>query len=128
MNIKPEQMERVIKRISEDFNMDKPSVAYRKPHQHSAYIVSSYTPDEHAIQMQHRKLSYVLHEVAHAIDTRMGNEWADHGPSFVRILIRLADKYQFWHSAEELEKSAKKAGIAVAPDHAVPKLPGPPKP
>lgn len=128
MNIKPEQMERVIKRVAQDFNIDKPSLKYSKPHAHRGYIVSSYMPDNHAIEMQHRKLSYVLHEAAHAIDTRAGNEWTDHGPSFVRILIRLADKYQFWHSAEELEQSAKDAGILVAPDHAVPKLPASPKP
>jgi hypothetical protein len=128
MPMTPEQMERVIQRISRDFAIDVPKFKYREPRSRDG-AVSSYQPGAHAIEMQHKKLSYVLHEAAHAIDIAgNGNVWAHHGPSFVRTLIRLADTYQFWHSAEELEQSARAAGIKIAPDSAVPKLPRPKAP
>jgi hypothetical protein len=126
VSIKPEQMERVIARIAKDFNMAAPKFKFREPRAGGA--TSSYAKDDHAIEMQHKKLSTVIHELAHAIDMGVnGNVWAHHGPSFVRTLIMLADQYQFWHSPQELEDAAKKMGIAVAPESAVPKLP-PPKP
>jgi hypothetical protein len=123
VKITPEQMRRVVTRIAQDFNMAAPKLTHREPRARK-YITSHYHIDEHSIEMQHKNLSAVLHELAHAIDISVnGNKWAHHGPSFVRTLIRLADKYQFWHDPQELEESAKAAGILVAPESAVPGLP-----
>ncbi len=126
-NLSLEQMERVVKRISDDFNMVAPHIDYRHPHPHQRKNAASfYMEDPHEITMKHRKLSFVIHEVAHAIDAHInGNKWAAHGPSFVRTLIRLAERYQFWHDAGDLEKTAKDAGILVAPDDALPPIPRP---
>jgi hypothetical protein len=126
MNLSPEQMQRVVKKISEDFNMVAPKIKYKTPKSSQQNPASYYYTHLNKILMRHKKLSYVIHEVAHAVDHQVnGNKWVDHGPSFVRTLIRLAEKYQYWHCPEELEKSAKKAGILVAPEDSLPNLPKP---
>jgi hypothetical protein len=120
----PEQMHQVVKKISNDFNIVAPKVRYKKPNPNHEYPASYYHLNQ--ILMQHKELSFVIHEVAHAIDHKLNkNEWSDHGPSFVRTLIRLAERYQYWHNPKELEESATRAGIKIAPDKSLPKLPKP---
>ena len=95
VKLTPEQMKRVVKRISEDFNMVAPKIRYKDPDPNQANPASYYYAHLNKILMRHKKLSFVIHEVAHAIDHQInGNKWSDHGPSFVRTLIRLADRYQ----------------------------------
>lgn len=122
----PKQMERVVRRISSDFNMVAPKIKYKEPGPEDEDQISFYYEHLHSILMQHNKLSAVIHEVAHAIDMKLnGNSWAHHGPSFVRTLIYLAARYQYWHSPRQLEKQAEKAGIMITPRRALPNLPRP---
>jgi hypothetical protein len=77
--------------------------------------------------MKHKELSAVIHEIAHAIDMQNnGNKWGSHGPSFVRTLITLAARYQYWHAPEALEEKARAMGIAIAPPHVVRTAPASP--
>ncbi|MCD8498398.1 MAG: hypothetical protein LRZ85_10245 [Alphaproteobacteria bacterium] len=119
-----EQMERIVQRVSDDFNMEAPGIAYKKPNPRHKYAASTYDPTPHAILMKRKKLTWVLHEVGHGVDHKINeNQWSDHGPSFVRTIIRLADRYQVWQDPEKLEEEAKKMGILVADDDALPPLP-----
>jgi len=119
----PKQMERVVRRISDDFNMVAPKIKYKAPGPKAEDQVSLYYDHLHSILMRHNKLSVVIHEVAHAIDMKLnGNNWAHHGPSFVRTLIYLAARYQYWHSPRKLEREAEKAGIMITPHRALPNL------
>ena len=113
----PAQMENVIRRISRDFNLAAaPTMDYAPPDaDKGAY--SFYLPSQEHIHMGHDELSAVIHEMAHAIDEKInGNNWAAHGPSYVRTLLMLAARYQYWLEPEALERSAKAAGLAIAPD------------
>ena len=108
-----EAIENMIWRVADDFNMAAPGVKVdinnKLKHPSSFYV-----PGKHRIRMRDRSLSHVLHEVAHAIDMTVNdNEWGAHGPSFVRTLFVLAEKYQGF-DAIALEKSARKAGLLVA--------------
>lgn len=122
----PGQMKHVVRRISEDFNMVAPRIHYKKPHPGHKDPTSYYYGHLNKILMRHKELSLVFHEVAHAIDGKLsGNKWSDHGPSYVRTLIRLAERYQIWHDPEKLEQSAIEHGILIAPESAVRHLPAP---
>ena len=115
-DIAPAQMQNIADRIARDFNLAAaPTVTYRAPRKGDNPI-SYFYPGNNSIRMTHRQISAVIHEMAHAVDQKIyGNKWADHGPSFVRTLIMLAERYQFWLDPEKLEQSAKEAGLAVAP-------------
>ena len=108
-----EAIENMIWRVADDFNMAAPAVKVdinpKLKHPSSFYV-----PDKHRIRMRDRGLSHVLHEVAHAIDMTINdNQWSAHGPSFVRTLLVLAERYQGFDQAM-LEKSARRAGIQIA--------------
>jgi hypothetical protein len=119
--MKPAEMEQVIRRIASDFNLAAaPTIEYRKPAGNAKNPASYYEHEREHIRMANRKLSHILHEAAHAIDMQKnGNVWAGHGPSFVRTLITLAERYQPWHDPAHLEKTARQAGLAVAPKSAM---------
>lgn len=119
--LKPAEMQQVIRRISSDFNLAAaPTLSYEKPAAAVKNPGSYYAPHNRHISMGNRKLSHVLHEAAHALDMQEnGNVWAAHGPSFVRTLLMLAEKYQPWHDPHELEKSARAAGLLIAPRSAM---------
>lgn len=111
------QMRNVIRRISTDFNLAaQPTLKLKNKEENYSY----YDGLKNEIGMGHRSLSALLHELAHAIDMQMNqNFWAGHGPSFMRTLIMLAAHYQYWQDEQELEDSARKAGIKIAPRDAV---------
>lgn len=115
--IGPDQMENITRRVSRDFNLAAaPSLAYTKPPKNEG-PVSSYYPGRHHIHMGHSELSAVLHELAHTVDDKInGNQWAGHGPSYVRTLLMLAERYQYWLDPVDLERSALAAGLMIAPD------------
>lgn len=115
-DIHPALMQNIADRIARDFNLAAaPTVTYRAPRKGDKPI-SYFFPGDNSIRMTHKQISAVIHEMAHAVDEKLyGNQWAAHGPSFVRTLIMLAEKYQFWLDPEKLEQSAKDAGLAVAP-------------
>lgn len=115
-DIAPALMQNIADRISRDFNLHAaPTVTHRDPRKGDAPI-SYYYSNRNSIRMTHRQISAVIHEMAHAVDEQIyGNKWSAHGPSFVRTLIMLAERYQFWLDPEKLETSAKEAGLAIAP-------------
>lgn len=117
------QMKNVIRKISADFNLAaQPALRLSG----AARDYSYYDAALDEIGMGHRTLSALLHELAHAIDMRAnGNRWAGHGPGFMRTLITLAAQYQYWQDEKDLEDSARKAGLKIAPraTAASPRLP-----
>lgn len=120
------QMHRIVKRVSKDFNLEAPDLHHKPPPAHTPErdATSFYLIDDHKILMSHRNYSYLLHELAHAIDIKInGNKWAHHGPSFVRTIMMLADKYH-WCDEKELEEEAAAVGLLVTPKKALP-LPQP---
>lgn len=123
-NMGETQLTRIIQRISDDFNMQAPSVnILRKTHPRT---YSAYFPQNHAIDLVSRRFTHAVHEAGHGVDMIINeNQWSDHGPSFVRTIIRLADRYQIWQDPVELEEEARKMGILIADDGDLPPLPGP---
>jgi hypothetical protein len=122
------QMKRVVRRISKDFNMVAPSIHLSKA-KPGSNTLGYYVAESHHVEMHVRSLHYVLHELAHAVDSKVnGNNLADHGPSFVRTMMTIIAHYTF-QSQREMDKKAKEIGLFVAPKDAVPaarvKLPGP---
>lgn len=122
-NMNEDQMARVAQKISSDFNMRTPGVTY-KGLQGRKHAYSAYYPTAHKVNMATRKLTHVMHEVGHGVDEKINkNIWSGHGPSFVRTIIRLADRYQIWQDPAKLEEEAIKMGILVTPEEDLPPLP-----
>lgn len=120
-NITEEQMTRIAQKISDDFNMEAPSIRYLKNHRRT---YSGYFPDDHNIDMVTRRLTDVIHETGHGVDTLINdNKWSGHGPSFVRTILRLADRYQVWLDPVKLEEEARKMGILITDEADLPPLP-----
>jgi hypothetical protein len=122
------QMKRVVRRISDDFNMAAPTVQFSKA-KPGDETLAYYLSDRHHIEMHVRSLHYLLHELAHAVDSKVnGNILADHGPSYVRTLMTMIGHYTF-QSQRDMDKKAQEIGLHVAPKDAVPAaraaLPGP---
>lgn len=115
-DIAPALMQNIADRIARDFNLAAaPTISFHAPRKGDRPISYFYSGNN-SIRMTHRQISAVIHEMAHAVDEKIyGNRWAAHGPSFVRTLIMLAERYQFWLDPEKLEASAREAGLAVAP-------------
>ena len=119
-----DQMHRVIKRVSDDFNLVAPQLEIQVPQTATVIENSSsyYYYNDNKIAMAHRGLSHLLHELAHMVDWKINkNHWAAHGPSFVRTLICIAEKYQ-WHDQKKLADSAQKSGLSVAALNDLPEL------
>ncbi|WP_435640629.1 hypothetical protein [Micavibrio aeruginosavorus] len=115
------QMRRVIERVSNDFNLAAPALEVdiaKKPSE----AVSYYYFQDHKIKMATRRLSDLLHELAHMVDDQVNhNVWSDHGPSFARTLIYIAEKYQ-WFNPDELIESAEQYGLKIANMNDLPEL------
>lgn len=115
------QMERVIKKVSDDYNLPPPALVFNElpeeVQEDELYIYENrYYEHDHEIYIEANTLSFLLHELAHMVDVKINrNHWADHGPSFVRTLITLAGRYQYWLDESELADSAREAGLYVAP-------------
>lgn len=122
--LSPEHMDKIAAKVAEEFNLAAaPTVDARSKR---LQWLADYDDDKHHIRVHNGqwRLSYVLHELAHAVDSKVnGNKWADHGPSFVRTLLMIVERYKYWHDADDLEKSAEEDGIMIAPAEALPKLP-----
>lgn len=120
----PEHMQKVAKHVAQDFNLEAvPVISARKNRLRSSLADYSEDRDEIRVRQRMWRLSYVLHELAHAIDVKVnGNKWSDHGPSYARTLLTVVEKYKYWHDAENLEKSAADAGISIAPADSLPNL------
>lgn len=110
------QMKTVVKRLCADFNRAAaPTLAYKKPRKDTSPR-SYYDCEDDHIKMGHNTLSATIHELAHKIDREInGNDLAPHGPSFVRTMLVLAARYQYWHDPAALEDKARKAGLLIAP-------------
>ncbi|MCD8566799.1 MAG: hypothetical protein LRY36_02635 [Alphaproteobacteria bacterium] len=105
--------------VSRDFGIEPPEVVFVKGADKKAMdaknIAAYYDPRTHKIELNDRRISVVLHELAHAVNRR-SNEMIGvcHGPGFVRIQLYLAQKYQSWVDHKKAEKEAFKAGLLVA--------------
>lgn len=118
--IQQKHMDKTIRDICADFNLEAlPKI--RRHHMARAY--ADYNGEENLIRIETQRLNFVLHELAHAIDEKInGNKWAAHGPSFVRTLLAVVDRYMRWHDVEELEQVAVADKIAITPAAALPHL------
>lgn len=110
-----EQMAHVIGQVSQDFGIEPPKFRYVAPKEGVQHYYNYYISETHTVEMRDRKLSVLLHEMAHAIDFKINQNLTNvhHGPSFVRTLICLAQRYQ-WLDAATLAKSLEKGKVAVA--------------
>lgn len=119
-----EHMKKIVSLVAKEFNLATvPEISARKKH---LQWLADYNDETHSIRVHNGRwrLSYVLHEMAHAIDTKLnGNKWADHGPSFMRTLLAVIEKYKYWHDADDLEKSASASGLKIAATRELPHLP-----
>lgn len=114
-----EQLNKTVERIAADFNIEPPDFYYVPKGKRTGdeTVLGLYSPYLRKGAMMTKKINYVLHEMAHDIDRHLNkNEWSPHGPSFLRTLIFLADRYHFyWTDADTLERTAEKVGLFVAP-------------
>ena len=123
--LSPDHLNNVVARVAKEFNLTSvPTISAQKKR---LQFLADYNNEKNHIRIHngHRqwRLSYVLHEMAHAIDARNnGNIWSDHGPSFMRTLLTVVERYKFWHGAEELEQPANAAKLMIAPAEALPHL------
>lgn len=109
-----DHMNKIAERVSADFNLASvPTISARKERHR---FLADYDGEKNHIRVHGQwRLSYILHELAHAIDEKInGNHWADHGPSFMRTLLIVVEKYKYWHDAQNLEGLAVKDGILIA--------------
>jgi hypothetical protein len=123
-NMTEDHIVRALQKISNDFNMEEPSVNLQPASRRKKRKYSLYHREPYKLDMVSCKLTHAMHEKGHRIDELINdNEWSDHGPSFVRTIIRLADRYQIWQDPVKLEEEAKKMGILVTDDADLPPLP-----
>jgi len=121
----PETMQRAANRIADEFNIEAMDISFKKAHGNSNFEMNYYYFGNHTVTLQSNDIETLLHEISHAIDHKANhNKWAHHGPSFVRTLITLLDKYLFL-DPDKLTKSAEEAGITVAERRDLPNLPKP---
>lgn len=122
-------MNKIAARVAKDFSLAAvPTISAQKKR---LQWLADYNDEKNHIRVHNGRwrLSYVLHELAHAVDAKInGNKWADHGPSFMRTLFMMVEKYKYWHDMGDLEKSAATAGLMVAPAEALPRPPCPGEP
>ncbi len=107
--------EAFVKTISEEFNLQAPGLNFR---QDSSDEYCYFKTEKHEIggHAQFLNMGFLVHECAHMVDTYAGNVNVTHGPSFVKNLIDLADKYIKGNEKEKLLKSAKEAGLLGLPE------------
>ncbi len=117
-----QQMAHVISQVSHDFGFEPPKFLYAEP-KAGVQEFNYYHRDTHKVEMRDKKLSVLLHEMAHAIDYKINknNRGVHHSPSFLRTLLCLAKLYQ-WMDVETLEKSLEKANLKIAPLDDLPAL------
>ncbi|MGZ9108321.1 MAG: hypothetical protein ACXW4B_05820 [Micavibrio sp.] len=118
-----EQMAHVIGQVSQDFGIEPPKFRYVTPKEGVQNYYNYYISETHTVEMRDKKLSVLLHEMAHALDFKINKNQTNvhHGPSFMRTLLCLAQRYQ-WMDAATLEKSLEKSGIKIAPLDDLPEL------
>lgn len=116
-----ERMRNAVNRLCDDFNMVAPDIAHEKGIPVSQ-ATSWYDTEFHEILMQHNHFYLVLHEFGHALDTHLvGNKWSGHGPSFVRVMSFLAERYHY-ETSHKLDAAAKNMGIEIGPKSLLRKL------
>lgn len=118
------QMQNVVAHIAQRFNMSAPPIRIT-PVAEGTEPSCYYSFARHEILMAETKcyLSWLLHEMAHAIDNKVNhNDWSYHGPSFVRTLLALNTHYQSWHDVGAAETLARKRGLLIADTRALPDL------
>lgn len=118
-----DHLQKIVERVANEFNLvSAPTINARSKHMQ---WLADYDDKKNHIRIHNGqwRLSFVLHELAHAVDTKINNNrWADHSPSFMRTLLMVVEKYKYWHNIAELEQTANKAGIMIAPVTALPNL------
>ena len=117
-----EKMVRVIQTVSNDFGMKPPSLRYKKPRE-GIQEYNYYLHPDHVIEMREKRLSVLLHEMAHALDRHVNKNKTNvfHGPSFTRTLICLSAQYRHY-AAKDLENKMIESAVAVAPLESLPSL------
>jgi|GEM_PF-6905575 hypothetical protein len=117
-----DKMVRVLQTVSNDFGMKTPSFRYKKARE-DVQEYNYYLSSTHTIEMREKRLSVLLHELAHALDHHINKNKTNvhHGPSFTRTLICLSAQYRHY-AANDLEKRMIDSGIAVAPLESLPAL------
>ena len=118
-----DHLQNIVERVAKEFNLaSAPTINARNKR---LQWLADYDDKKNHIRIHNGqwRLSFVLHELAHAVDAKINsNRWADHSPSFMRTLLLVVEKYKYWHNIEELEHAADKAGIMIAPTAALPNL------
>jgi hypothetical protein len=114
------QMQNLTKKIAQEFNMIAPLVEHRRPEAEEENYYGFAISELNKILMHTPNMAYVLHEHGHIIDDKIaGNTWVDHGPSFVRIFMFLAQRYMHF-SPLQMEFMARECHLDVADLNAIP--------
>jgi hypothetical protein len=122
IRVSVEKMTQIVQMVANDFGMKPPALTYI-PARDDVQEYNYYMPAEHRIEMREKKMTVLLHELAHALDSRINKNKTDvfHGPSFTRTLICLSALYRHY-AAKDMEKRMIEDGVAVAPLDALPDL------
>lgn len=113
------QMQKLTRQITEEFRMVATKIDYEPPNKDDPFWGLADT-DLNEVLMKTRKLSIVLHELGHIVDTQIfGNDWVDHSPSFMLAYILLLERYMHFPRLT-LEEMAKKHDLDVAKKQDIP--------
>lgn len=125
-------IEALVLSVSREFGIEPPKVVFaqgkdlkrmKKKQTYAIYYPRDYKTRSHEILLRDRRISTVLHELAHAVNDEVNNDvLVGHSPAFIRTLLRLAEKHQPWVDHRKAEQGAFKAGLLVAPVEGLPCL------
>ena len=104
------QMNNVIRKLSDIFNIEAPGVTYKPGKKKKTYAEASLQHNE--IIMYRPHLALLLHEFAHLVNDQVNQDkWAWHGPGFVRTYLSILALFP---AIGNFEGAAIKAGLKIA--------------
>ncbi|QQG36473.1 MAG: hypothetical protein HYS17_01380 [Micavibrio aeruginosavorus] len=112
------QMESVVRKLSQIFNMEAPEVVF-KPKKRKVYAEADL--ENNKIIMYRPHLALLLHEMAHLVNDQVNKDkWAWHGPGFMRTYLGILSLFPILAKEGKLEELAREHGLSIAREQGVP--------
>lgn len=112
------QMESVVGKLSQIFNMEAPTVVFR-PKKRKVYAEADL--EKNKIIMYRPNLALLLHEMAHLVNDQINKDkWAWHGPGFLRTYLGILSLFPVIATDRKLEELAQEHGLNIAKENSIP--------
>lgn len=113
------QMEFITGKLSQIFNMEAPTIAFKPGKKKKVYAEANLQANK--IIMYRPQLALLLHEMAHLVNDQVNKDkWAWHGPGFVRTYLSILSLFPIIADADKLEEQAREDGLSIARESSVP--------